>query len=367
MRRISLDRPGGIVVEVERENVLVLLRRVLRVGDAAVNAGGEPLGVAFDPRVVRGGLQGKVQGHFQPQFPGPRHEGVEVLEGAQVRVDGVVAALLGPDGPGRAGIVRPGEQGVVRALAVLDADRVDRRHVDDVEAHGRDGVEALGGGAEGAGGPLAGVVVADGAFGPGEELVPGAPAGELALHQQRVLLGDGDQFADRLAVDDGGDLGAESGGEAFLGGLGGVVEPDDGHPQRPPVGGRAGGVLGGFGEQRGALGQHQLDVDAGFHLDLGVVVPGAVAVMPGLDHEGPVAGGGRGQEAFPAVGALAARAAGRGEADALAFLPAGVEQDGADAELVVALAEGGGAHHQGFARRRPWRGISRLRPRAARR
>ena len=130
----------------------------------------------------------------------------------------------------------------------------------------------------------------------------------------------------------------------------GVGEHDDGHPQRPPVGGRAGGVLGGFGEQRGAFGQHELDVDAGFHLDLGVVVPGAVAVVPGLDDEGPVAGGGRGQEAFPAVGALAAVAAGRGEADALAFLAAGVQQDGADAELVVAFAERGGAHHDGFAR-----------------
>ena len=61
----------------------------------------------------------------------------------------------------------------------------------------------------------------------------------------------------------------------------------------------------------------------------------------------PVAG--RRQEAFPAVGSLAAVAAGRGEPDALAFLSAGIQQDGADAELVVALAESGGAHHEGLA------------------
>ena len=151
-----LGQALGIVVEVQREDVLVLLRRVFGVGDAAVHAGGEPFRVALHPGVVRRRLQGQVQGHFQAQLAGPRHEGVEVLEGAEVRVDGVVSAFLGADGPRRTGIVRSGDQRVVRALAVLDADRVDRRHVDDVEAHVRDGVEPLGGGAEVAGGPFAG-------------------------------------------------------------------------------------------------------------------------------------------------------------------------------------------------------------------
>ena len=213
--------------------------------------------------------------------------------------------------------MRAGQQGVVRALTVLDTDRVDRRHVDDVETHRGDGVEPLRGGAERPGGPLAGFVVADGALGAGEKFVPGASAGELALHQQRIRLGDGHQFADRLARNDSGDVRAETGGEAFLRGLRTIGQADDGHPQGPPVGGGAGGVLGGFGEQGGALGQHQLDVDARFDLDFGVVVPGAVAVVPGLDDERPVAGAGRGQQAFPAVGALAPVPARRGETDAL--------------------------------------------------
>ena len=41
--------PGGIVVEVQRVDVLVLLRRVLGVGDRAVGQHGEPLGMRPAP------------------------------------------------------------------------------------------------------------------------------------------------------------------------------------------------------------------------------------------------------------------------------------------------------------------------------
>ena len=47
------------------------------------------------------------------------------------------------------------------------------------------------------------VWIEDGTFGTGEEFVPGAPSGEVTLHQQGVLLRDGHQFTDRLALDDG--------------------------------------------------------------------------------------------------------------------------------------------------------------------
>src|SRR3712207_9001605 len=42
----------GVVVEVQRVDVLVLLRRVLGVGDGAVGPGGEPLRMLLRPRVV---------------------------------------------------------------------------------------------------------------------------------------------------------------------------------------------------------------------------------------------------------------------------------------------------------------------------
>ena len=61
----------GVVVEVHRVDVLVLLRRVLGVGDRAVGAGGEPLGVRPDPRVVGRALEGEVHRHLEPERPRP--------------------------------------------------------------------------------------------------------------------------------------------------------------------------------------------------------------------------------------------------------------------------------------------------------
>ncbi|CNG92386.1 Uncharacterised protein [Mycobacterium tuberculosis] len=83
----------GVVVEVEGVDVLVFLGWVLGVGDGAVGAGGEPLGVLVDPGVVGGALQGQVEGDFQAVVGGVGDEGVEVGQGAQVGVDGVVAAV----------------------------------------------------------------------------------------------------------------------------------------------------------------------------------------------------------------------------------------------------------------------------------
>ncbi len=82
-----------VVVEVDRVDVLVLLRRVLGVGDGAVGPGGEPLRVLLHPRVIGRGLQGQVQRDLHAELAGPAHERVEVLERAQVRVDRVVAAV----------------------------------------------------------------------------------------------------------------------------------------------------------------------------------------------------------------------------------------------------------------------------------
>ena len=88
-----------VVVEVDGVDVLVLLRRILRIGDGAIHSGGEPLRVLMHPWMVRGGLQGEVQGDLKPQGMGMCHEVVEVIEGAQVRVDRVMATVWRADGP----------------------------------------------------------------------------------------------------------------------------------------------------------------------------------------------------------------------------------------------------------------------------
>ena len=129
---------GRVVVEVHRVDVLVLLRRVLGVRDRPVRARGEELRVRGHPRVVGRRLQREVEGDLEVELTGARDEGVEVLERPEVGVDRVVAAVLAADRPRRAGVLGARGQGVVGALAVDLADRVDRREVDDVEAHLRD-------------------------------------------------------------------------------------------------------------------------------------------------------------------------------------------------------------------------------------
>src|SRR5437879_2491906 len=66
------------------------------------------------------------------------HEPAEVFQRAQLRVDRLVPALIGPDGPRAARLVGLCPDAVVRALAMRAADGVDGREVEDVEAHAGD-------------------------------------------------------------------------------------------------------------------------------------------------------------------------------------------------------------------------------------
>ena len=97
---------GRVVVEVERVDVLVLLGRVLGVGDGAVRAGGEPLRVLGDPGMVGRALQREVERNLEAEVRGRGHEVVEVVDGAELRMDGVVPAGRGADGPRRPDVLR---------------------------------------------------------------------------------------------------------------------------------------------------------------------------------------------------------------------------------------------------------------------
>ena len=198
MRRHSANNAGVVVVEVERIDVLVLLRRVLGVRDRAIGARREPLGVLGDPGMVGGGVDGEVQRDLKSVTLCLGDEGVEVRDGAQVRVDGVMAAGRGADRPGNAGVVRSGIEGVVGALAIAEPDGVHRREIDDVEAHGCDLGQAYGRGGERARLPAA-VRLLHCPDGAREELVPGAVEGALTLDAQWVLVRPGDQVAYGLA------------------------------------------------------------------------------------------------------------------------------------------------------------------------
>ena len=82
-----------VVIEVQGVDILVLLRRILGEGDGSVGAGGEPLRVLLEPRMVRRTLEGQINGHFHAVLACPCDKVIEVLEGTQFGMDGVVAAV----------------------------------------------------------------------------------------------------------------------------------------------------------------------------------------------------------------------------------------------------------------------------------
>src|SRR2546423_2409222 len=127
----------------------------------------------LQPRVVGRALDREVERDLDPVLLRVGHEGPELLLGPEGRVDRVVTALLGADRPRAADVPGPGRLGVVPALPVRAADRMDRRQVEDVEPElgkarqeGADAVEA--------------------APGAPEELVPRAEAAEDAVDVNSV-------------------------------------------------------------------------------------------------------------------------------------------------------------------------------------
>ena len=140
-------------------------------------------------------LQGEVERDLQPERLGLGDEPVERVEVAEVGMDGVVAALGSCRSP-MASRDRPGPgRGCCSGPSGSRADRVDRRQVDDVEAHRGRRLEPGVGGVEGAGDPAAVLLVEDGALGAREELVPGREQRRRPVDEDRVVGAGGDQLA----------------------------------------------------------------------------------------------------------------------------------------------------------------------------
>ncbi len=89
----------GILLEVQRIDVLVLLGRILRVSDRAIVALAEPFRVCGNPRVIGGCLQSEIEGDLHAELFGACHECIEVLPRTQVRVQGIVSAVATADSP----------------------------------------------------------------------------------------------------------------------------------------------------------------------------------------------------------------------------------------------------------------------------
>ena len=96
----------------------------------------EPLGVLAQPRMVGRALDREVERDVHSELVRGRGELSHILERSKLGMHRVVAARLGSDRPRRSRIAGGGRERVVPALAIGEADGMDRRQVDDVEADG---------------------------------------------------------------------------------------------------------------------------------------------------------------------------------------------------------------------------------------
>src|SRR5438132_3018446 len=76
------------VVEVDIDDVLVFLGRVLGIFDRTIWPEAKPLRMLAHPGMVRGALDCKIERHLDPQCRGCLDETTEIRERAELRVDG---------------------------------------------------------------------------------------------------------------------------------------------------------------------------------------------------------------------------------------------------------------------------------------
>ena len=124
----------GAAVEVDVDDVLVLLRRVLGELDRSVRTPVEPFRMLADPGMVGRALDREIERDLEAVRVRRVDEPAEVVERAELGMDRVVPAFVRTDGVDAADVAGRGLQRVVLALAVGAPDRMDRREVEDVEA-----------------------------------------------------------------------------------------------------------------------------------------------------------------------------------------------------------------------------------------
>ena len=124
-----------LALEVERIDVLVLLRRVLGVLDRAVGAMAEPLGMLAHPGVIGRALPGEIERDLHARAA--RASRLNASKSSSVPSAGSIAVCPPAGEPiaqGLPGSSGPAAERVVASLPEAGADRMNRREVDHVEA-----------------------------------------------------------------------------------------------------------------------------------------------------------------------------------------------------------------------------------------
>ena len=305
----------------------------------------------LDPRVVGRALEREVERDLQPVLGGRRHENSKSSIVPRSGWTVSCPPLGAPIAHGEPGSSGAGSRACCSGPCGTVPDRMDRRQVDDVEAHGARPPAAAW--------PRCGTFRAAAAsrrraLRAREELVPGAVEGAGALDAHRPRAGEC------------GCSRSGMGGQSVLHGrslrrveplLGGLVLVAHRRGALTQHLGRVlvGGVGGGPVEDPGALLELQLDVDAGGQLDLGLVLPRLVRVTPRDHVVAPVALAVELDLRAPAVGLerphLAhahERTVGLARAEVGVRLRAWGHELDLHAEGVVTLAEGGDRDCEGL-------------------
>src|SRR5947209_13802681 len=94
----------------------------------------EPVRMLANIGMVRRTLEGDIQRDLQLKLSRARHQMLEILQRAESRINGFVAAGGRTNRPGASWIIKAGGQLVVSAFAMSRADRVNRRQVNNIKA-----------------------------------------------------------------------------------------------------------------------------------------------------------------------------------------------------------------------------------------
>src|SRR5215475_12804833 len=124
-------------VKVKGIDVLIFLGRIFRVLHSAIRTPPEPLRVLLHIGMIGGTLEGDVEGYLYPMLLGCGNQAPEIVQGPELWMDGRMPTGIRPNGPGTAWVIGGGYGGIVLALAVDLANRMDGREIEDVKTHMR--------------------------------------------------------------------------------------------------------------------------------------------------------------------------------------------------------------------------------------
>src|SRR6266850_5287144 len=121
--------------ELEWIDVFILLGRIFGVLNSSIGPPPEPFRMFLYIRMIRRALIGQIQGNIDAHFFCDSYKPAKFIKRTQFRMNRLVSPLLRTDGPWASRLARRRFARVVFAFAVLVADGMNRRKVEDVETH----------------------------------------------------------------------------------------------------------------------------------------------------------------------------------------------------------------------------------------